>query len=248
MKDKGLQFVHNATSTNRLLADMAQKRRLQGNPLSELFVLAADFQTEGRGAGASKWFSDKDENLLLSIYFEPPLAASKQFVFNQYFALATREFVSRHADGAQIKWPNDIYVHGKKIAGDLTEHTIVDKRILFTIAGIGININQAHFPDNIPHPTSLFLETGQKYPLHVLLEEYTTLLRQQYAVVDMASAGILHDSYLQHLYRYDEFHPYLIHQEKMDAAIKDIDPFGRLILSDRSGKIHTCGFKEIVFL
>ena len=248
MKNTNIQFLDNTVSTNKLLSKIAYEKLMAGEPLPEFFALAADFQTGGRGMGTNTWFSSKGENILMSMYFTPKLPASKQFAFNCYFALTTHSFISRYVDNVQIKWPNDIYVNGKKIAGDLTEHTLRGINILYTIAGIGIDINQSFFPAGIPHPTSLFLETKKKYPVRELLEEYVELLQTQYAITDFENVKDLHDKYLQHLYQLAEQHLYLIKGKETEAVIQDIDPYGRLVLTSKSGKTHVCGFKEIVFL
>jgi len=204
MKNELLHFIPNVPSTNRLLAQMATEATQKGEHLPEFFALHTDFQSAGHGMGSNSWFSDKDQNLLVSFYFEPKLPANRQFIFNRYFALATLTFVRRYAPNALIKWPNDIYINGKKMAGDLTEHTLRGDNIHHTIAGIGIDINQEHFPSNVPHPTSLFLETHQHYELLPLLEEYWTLLHDNYYRVSLDYDNSLHEEYLQNLYQYNE--------------------------------------------
>ena len=163
MKNALIHFKPNIPSTNKLLLTMADNASLSGEAVAPFFALRTDFQSDGRGMGSNTWFSDPGKNLLVSFYFEFPLPAARQFLFNQYFALATLEFIRRRIPQALIKWPNDIYVDGKKIAGILIEHVLRGDKLQYTIAGIGINVNQEHFPEDIPHPTSLLLETGQEW-------------------------------------------------------------------------------------
>ena len=248
MKNELLHFIPNVPSTNRLLAKMVTEAAQDGEALPEFFTLYTDFQSAGHGMGSNSWFSDKDQNLLVSFYFEPKLPANRQFIFNRYFALTTLSFIRQYAPNALIKWPNDIYINGKKMAGDLTEHTLRGDKIRYTIAGIGININQDHFPTDVPHPTSLFLETKQHYDLPSLLETYWNMLHENYHKVSLADDLILHDEYLHNLYQYHEFHHYLIHNEEIEASIINLDSYGRLLLEDHNGKTYLCGFKEIVFL
>ncbi len=197
--------------------------------------------------GTNRWFSEAGKNLLVSFYFEPDLPAAEQFRFNQYFSVTTRRMVSHYAANVQIKWPNDIYLNGKKLAGDLTEHAIAGNRIKYTIAGIGINLNQEWFPEEIPHPTSLTLETGKSYDIHEFLSEYHQLLCQDFDRIHR-DPDALHQEYLDHLYQLDEPHDYLIFGEPKRAAIRGIDRYGRLQLEESDGTLHTCGFKEVVFL
>ena len=141
--------------------EVARQRRGSGEPFPDLYAVYADFQTAGRGAGTNRWHSSRGRNILTSIYFETGLDAADQFVFNLWFATATRRFLAKYVPEVLIKWPNDMYVRDRKLAGDLTEHSVSGGRLDFTVAGIGIDVNEEEFPDWIPNPTSLFLETGQ---------------------------------------------------------------------------------------
>lgn len=247
MKNDLLQFKSNIPSTNRLLSEMARKANGNDDLLPPFFALYTDFQGEGRGMGSNKWFSDKNKNLLVSFYFKPNLPASQQFIFNQYFAVTTLQFVQQFIPEVRIKWPNDLYIQGKKLAGDLTEHSIIGNRIKYTIAGIGINLNQEQFPESIPHPTSLWIETQQHTNIYNFLKAYHVMLYDRFEQIYDNPIG-LREQYLEHLYQRNEVHHYLIHGENKEAIIRDIDAFGRLQLEDLSGTLHTCGFKEVVFL
>lgn len=247
MKDNLLKFRHNIPSTNKLLSEIARNSFVGGESVPPFFALYTDFQSEGHGMGNNKWFSEKGKNLLVSFYFEPGIPAAEQFVFNQYFAVTTRRFISQFAGSVSIKWPNDIYVAGKKLAGDLTEHTLSGDHIKYTIAGIGINLNQDWFPEEIPHPTSLFLETGQQFDPHQFLHDYHDLLVRDFNRITTDRAA-LQKEYLAHLYQMNEVGRYIITGKEQYATIRGIDHFGRLQLETERGQLVTCGFKEIVFL
>lgn len=247
MKDNLLEFRHNIPSTNKLLSKMARNSFAGSDVVPPFFALYTDFQSEGRGMGSNKWFSEKGKNLLVSFYFEPGIPAAEQFVFNQYFAVTTRRFISQFVDDVSIKWPNDIYIHNKKLAGDLTEHTLAGSKIKFTIAGIGINLNQEWFPEEIPHPTSLFLETGKSFDCHQFLKAYHEFLVRDFERI-FTDRKALHEEYLTHLYQMKVLRRYIIAGQEQQATIQGIDKFGRLQLEVESGQLVTCGFKEIVFL
>lgn len=226
---------------------MVEKGRLDGDVIPPFFALCTDYQTAGRGMGTNTWFSDRGKNILASFYFEPNLPAARQFLFNQYFALSTLEFLQRRIPQALIKWPNDLYVNGKKIAGILIEHAIKGDRIQHTIAGIGININQTHFPDNIPNPTSILLETGCESDINTMMEEYGQLLHDQFSRCTLKHEAALKHDYIENLYLFDTYHEYTIRDICTEARITDIDEFGRLVLHTHSGERIVCGYKEIRF-
>lgn len=245
MKNTRIQFIANVSSTNKLLSEMVQERLRSDNPVPPFFALCTDFQSEGRGMGSNTWYSDRGKNLLASFYFEPDIPAARQFLFNQYFALSTLAFIRRYLPQALIKWPNDIYVDGKKIAGILIEHAVSGDRLRHTIAGIGININQKHFPEDVPHPTSLLLETRREHDVNELLEEFWQMLYDHYPICNLANQDKLKKDYIRNLYLYNEYHNYLIRGTRTEARITDIDEYGRLVLHDRDEERYVCGFKEI---
>ncbi|MBR4787065.1 MAG: biotin--[Bacteroidales bacterium] len=248
MKNGQIQFIANTSSTNKLLSDMMKSERASGSELAHLFALCTDYQSAGRGMGTNTWFSERGKNLLASIFFRTTLPAARQFLFNEYFALCTQESLTQYLPDVQIKWPNDIYVNGKKIAGILIEHTVVGDRLNGTIAGIGLNVNQEHFPDDIPHPTSLLLETGKALEVRSVMETLHQTLSDHWEKLSEANATKLHDQYMEHLYQKGIFSLYRIGGKEITAMIEDVDTFGRLQLRDRDGRLYTCGFKEVEFL
>lgn len=237
--------IPSTTSTNSYLMSSLRELRSSGKAVPDLWAVYADYQTAGRGAGTNTWHSTRDANILTSICFDTGLAAADQFVFNLWFATSTRIFLAQYVPEVLIKWPNDMYVRDHKLAGDLTEHSVSGNRLDYTVAGIGINVNEEHFPDNIPHPTSLLLETGQHFEVETLLDEYLNVLQERRPLLSTEHEANLREEYLSHLYRLNEPHPYLINGQQIDGIIRDIDRFGRLVLEMPDGKRETYGFKEV---
>ena len=161
------------------------------------FVIRADFQTDGRGQRGNTWHSPNAMNLMFSyVYFPVKLEVRHQFMLSQAAATAVAEYLTRKGvEGVSIKWPNDIYVGMKKICGMLIENTVSGHYIRYSIIGIGVNINQTKFPENLPNPTSLTIHTGKQYDLD---EEFATILeilRQKIYAISTANAGSLMQSY-----------------------------------------------------
>ena len=248
MNEPIIQHIAVTGSTNRDLARMEGEAAASGQPLPEFFTVAAGFQESGRGQGSNRWFSDAGENILCSILFRPDVPASQQFLFNQYFALAVRKFLLRYVPEVQIKWPNDIYVGDKKIAGILIEHSVTGERISRTIAGIGLNVNQREFPAPLPNPTSIWLETGVRHDVAALTAELVAVSAAEYGRLGVRGRDELRSEYLACLYRRGEFHNYRIGCERVNARIDGVDAYGRLLLSDKNGTQWCCGMKEIAFL
>ena len=243
-----IKHVNVTGSTNRDLAELQQIAEMEGHPLPEFFTVAADFQEAGRGQDSNRWFSDVGENMLCSILFRPPVPAARQFLFNQYFSLTVRKFLLRYVPEVQVKWPNDIYVSDRKIAGILIEHSVVGDRISRTIAGIGLNINQKEFPSPLPNPTSILLETGVRHNVAALTAELVALYAAEYGRLCEENAAVLQAEYRSCLYQRDEFCSYLIGDERVTARIDGVDAYGRLLLSEKNGRKWCCGMKEVAFI
>jgi len=242
------QHLIKTTSTNAYLMTMLRELRAKGELVPDLYAVYADFQTAGRGAGTNTWHSTRGANILTSICLDTALEAADQFVFNLWFSTSTRLFLAKYVPDVLIKWPNDMYVHDHKLAGDLTEHSVSGGRLDFTVAGIGINVNEENFPSGIPHPTSLFLETGQHFDVETLLDEYLSVLRERRPLLSLDHASELRNEYLSHLYRLDEPHPYLVQGKRITGIIRDIDRFGRLVLEHEDHTNRAYEYKQIAYV
>ena len=88
----------------------------------DMILVTADFQTAGRGQAGNSWESEAGKNLLFGLLFHPrEVEANRQFILSQAVALSICETLSDYAEDIRIKWPNDIFVDGKKLGGVLAE-------------------------------------------------------------------------------------------------------------------------------
>jgi BirA family biotin operon repressor/biotin-[acetyl-CoA-carboxylase] ligase len=160
--------------------------------------VATNFQTAGKGQGKKTWQSNKGENILASFYFQPAILPPQQIYFNYFFALTIRKVISLFVEtrrssttltdrptslqnhNVMIKKPNDIWVDDKKIAGILIEHHIQGEKLKYSVAGIGININQIQFDEKLPNPTSLKLITKENLSREKILQEIVQIGRKYY--------------------------------------------------------------------
>ena len=127
--------------------------------LDNLSVVAAEFQSSGKGQGDHKWHSKPGENMLISIILKNTLIKpSEQLQISDITAASVVELLESHGIKAWIKPPNDIWVDTKKICGILIEQSLRGNHISWSIIGIGLNVNQTLFPDDLPNPTSMKLE------------------------------------------------------------------------------------------
>lgn len=131
----------------------------EGAPHGTLAV--ADRQTAGRGRRGRTWESPGGSCIYMSILLRPDLAPEKAPMLTLVMACGVAEGIMDCADvKVQIKWPNDIIVSGKKLAGILTEMSTQVDYIDHVTVGVGINVNVQNFPEEIQTATSLLSETG----------------------------------------------------------------------------------------
>lgn len=251
MKRRNITWYETTDSTNN--------RALEGSGTHpDRYVWAADFQTAGRGQRGNKWNAVKGENLTFTILLKPKKLLSKdQFAISQICALGVRNYLENNGIEANIKWPNDIYVKDKKICGMLIENAVAGDRLSQSICGIGLNINQKEFPENIPNPTSLALEkeTAARYNTR---EELPLLLKRIFEEYDAAESEYaetgkcdeLTKRYLSRLYRAGEYHKYkeTVGNRIIEAKIVGIDTCACLVLETKEGARKSYAFKEISYI
>jgi BirA family biotin operon repressor/biotin-[acetyl-CoA-carboxylase] ligase len=114
-------------------------------------VFLAEEQTAGRGRGANSWDSQRSTGIYCSVIVRPALPPSEVLVLSLAAGLAVQSAI-RQVDSrviADLKWPNDVLIDGKKICGILTEMNSEATRVRYIVMGIGINVNQASFPEEL---------------------------------------------------------------------------------------------------
>jgi BirA family biotin operon repressor/biotin-[acetyl-CoA-carboxylase] ligase len=236
-------FFDTLASTNDQIMAM-----LIGSTPAEGTVIYTDFQTGGRGHMGNRWQSEKGKNLLFSILLLPDfLLSSKQFELSKIISLALVDIIKVHCNHITIKWPNDIYVGEKKLAGILMENVVTGTRIERCIAGIGLNVHQEHFPGDLPNPTSLLLETGCHFDMTELLDQLIGRIEFWYNVLYRSEFKTIDQEYLRNLYVIDEFREFISNDKKFVAKIAGVDQTGELVLEMKNGQIIRFGFKEVEY-
>ena len=152
------------------------------NKQAEGIIVLANYQTDGRGQGANKWLSEKNANLLMSAIVKPDfLPPGNQFFLSISVCIAIIRSIEEICGiRAEAKWPNDILIGGKKVAGILIENSIGGTKINNSIIGIGLNVNQKYFDPSLTHATSLVSETGSIYFIDEVLNILISNLRIYY--------------------------------------------------------------------
>ena len=224
-------YIKTTHSTNTLLKELIAKGE-------EPTFIYAGYQTAGRGQTGNSWESEEGKNLLCSILLPP----NKNLHFlNIGVGVALLRMIG---EGFTIKWPNDIYWGDKKVAGILVENAIIGNEIKYSIAGIGLNVNQTEFVSDAPNPISLKQITGKEYDIDQLMQD---LLEAVHTVLNEPEE-LIWSTYKQHLYRREGYWPYEDQSGRLEARIEDVLPTGEIVLRDKNGQEHQYGFKQIKYI
>lgn len=227
-------YIKTTHSTNSLMKEMLAKGEW---PEGEEFVYAG-YQTTGRGQTGNGWESEADKNLLCSIL----LPADKNLYFlNIAVSVAVIRLLG---EPFTIKWPNDIYYRDKKISGILLENAIVGSEITYSIAGIGLNVNQTKFISDAPNPVSLKQITGKEYDIDRMMYDLLKAVRE----VLVEPEQTIWSAYKAHLYRREGFWPFEDKNGSFQARIEDILPTGEIVLRDQEGNRRIYHFKQVRYI
>lgn len=137
--------------------------------LDNFTFVSADYQSKGKGRNDRVWESSKGLNLMFSVLLKDPQLLNESTSLSLMAAVEVAKLLDHHKlSHVSIKWPNDVLVNNKKICGILLEGQLPN----YLVIGIGLNVNQKEFPDNLRRPaTSMSNELGKDIDLVILKEK-----------------------------------------------------------------------------
>lgn len=259
-------YIAQTHSTNTLLKEEIAKQA-EWLEKEEIPVLWAGYQTAGRGQAGNGWESEEGKNLLCSILLrEPKIAIEAQWRLSMLAAVVLRETVAQYLQESKIegieeklciKWPNDLYWEGKKLAGILIENSLSEGKIAYAIVGIGLNINQERWVGNAPNPYGMKSIGGKDYVVEKILN--TLIEKLQYWLEKPSEDW--REKYEQHLYRKEGYHRYVEREVSLAptmnasskegsflAKIEAIRDNGEIVLKKEDGSTKAYHFKQIRYV
>jgi BirA family transcriptional regulator, biotin operon repressor / biotin---[acetyl-CoA-carboxylase] ligase len=242
---KNAFWLEETTSTNLSLYEM-----LSMNRLPEGSAVLAQYQTKGKGQFGTQWESERGKNILASYVFYPGFLEPRDlFLLNKTIALGVYDYVkSVVKKNVTVKWPNDIYVGDKKIAGILIENSITFSDINYSIAGIGLNVNQTAFGAFLVPATSFKLITKKSTELEKCFHALSTYLETRYLMLKEKKVEEINSDYKEAMYRFGKLFPFRRGKATFRARIVDVMGDGKLVLRHENGKWESFRFKEIAFV
>lgn len=233
-----------ADSTNRYA-----ERMLRKGDVEEGTVIQASCQTEGRGQGDNRWWSEPGQNLTFSVVLHPGfLRPGRQFILNKAISLGVHDFLSVYLDGVVIKWPNDILAGSKKIGGILIQHAVEGSLLKNTIVGIGLNVNQTKFDKELSDATSLSRILRREFNLKDAMALLCDALEKRYFQLKEQKNDPLESDYCNALLGYREERKFVVESREVPGIIRGVDEFGRLLVEHSGTGLKVYAHKEIEFV
>jgi BirA family biotin operon repressor/biotin-[acetyl-CoA-carboxylase] ligase len=235
-------------STNSYASEMLRQMRQNEGTIIYTFE-----QTQGRGQRGNTWYSEPNKNIALSLILHPSfLKIEEQFLLTKMVSLSVSdlmaEMLPQHTYQIKIKWPNDIYILDKKVAGILIENTLAGNHIQASVIGIGINVNQTEFNTESGNPVSIKLISGEEMELQTIVERLCEFLEARYLQLKSGKKEMIDHYYIQRLYRIDEWKKYATTEGEFEGRIKSVSPEGKLQIELHNQEIKEYDLKEIVFI
>ena len=173
--DMDVIYYKEVDSTNTKIKELAKTAK-------EGLVVVAERQTAGRGRRGRTWESTKEGNLYMSVLLKPELEVTKAAMLTLVMAYSVANALQRWEIDVQIKWPNDLIMGKKKICGILTEMEVLDGQIDFIVVGVGLNLGQQVFSEELKEKaTSIFAETGRRIDREQVLSAIMDVFEENYA-------------------------------------------------------------------
>lgn len=228
---RGLVFHKETGSTNLDAKALAE----QGEAAGALVV--ADMQTAGRGRRGRNWVSPSGKDIYMTLMLRPQCRPEKASALTLVMALAVLEAIHELIpEGCGIKWPNDIVINNKKVCGILTEMSAELDGIHYVVIGVGINVNQTTFEEDIrDRATSLYLESGMEINRSRLVARVMHYFEKDYALFEKTwdLSGLI-DQYNRFLVNRDREVRVLDPQGEFDGIARGINEKGELIVERQS--------------
>ncbi|MDD5281266.1 MAG: biotin--[acetyl-CoA-carboxylase] ligase [Candidatus Omnitrophica bacterium] len=213
--------------------DMAMQLGIQG--ASNGTLVLAESQTKGRGRLGRSWFSPKYKGIYFSLILRPNIPPSASPMLTLLAAVSICEAVKKIVSlDAQIKWPNDVFICNKKIAGILTEMNAEVDKVNFVVIGIGLNVNNDK-KSLIAQATSLKEQAGQSISRILLLQELLRRIENNYSILEDKGVQAIIDKWRSFTLTLGRRVKVYCQDKHVEGAAVDIDQDGALLIRKDSG-------------
>ena len=239
---RDLHYYASTGSTNQ------DAMRLLEDGAKEGVLVVAGAQDFGKGRRGRVWQSPPDVNVYMTLGLCPDYAPDLAPMTTLIMAMAVVRAIEDCCKlQCQIKWPNDVVINGKKICGILTEMSLTAEKAPHVVIGVGINVNETDFPEEIQQTaTSLYLERGDKVSRSVMIaktmEYFEIYYEKFFQTKDMS---LLKQEYVEKLVNAGAVVRVLDPQGEFEGVAKGIDNRGQLLVQTENGSIEAVYAGEV---
>lgn len=240
-------FLPETDSTNSYAIEL-----LKNVNAIEGIVVHTNKQTQGKGQRGNGWIAEPEQNATLSIILRPDFLSSKKaFYLSKITALALHDVLTEILNDSQfdikIKWPNDILVNHKKIAGVLIENSILNDSLQWCVVGIGLNINQEDF-GALKQATSIRLLNKKTCNVERVIDTLFMHFEKWYLRLKRSEFAVIDETYLTHLFGTNALNTFEKDGKQFRATVKGVNETGLLLLETESKEIRTFDVKDVTFI
>jgi len=231
-------------STNSFL-----KNKSSNQEIDDFTTVYTQNQFNGRGRTTKQWISEPNKNIALSLFKRfKKTDLDHIFLLNVIASISILELLEKYlVKDVKVKWPNDVMVKNKKISGVLIENKIKKNNSINSVMGIGINVNQQHFPDFLS-ATSIVNEIGSVSEIDLLANELAFIIKSNFKFLKSKSKIYL-DHYNNKLHNKNQTVRFKNNIGKIEVGkIVKVDFRGNLMIMNEKGKIEYFKENEIKFL
>jgi BirA family biotin operon repressor/biotin-[acetyl-CoA-carboxylase] ligase len=228
-----IHYFKELDSTNRVAEELARQGAAEGT------AVLAERQLSGRGRQGRTWHSPSGVGLYSSLILRPVLPPNQVQLLTLAVAVAVVGAISAQtALSPKIKWPNDILIRGKKVAGILTEAEAEAEQIAHVVVGVGINVN--HTAAELGRPlealaTSLRLEVGRLVERSALAAQLFVELENWYEWLKMGNSSLILDEWRRHAATLGRRVRVLLGQTTVEGTALDVTNEGALLVERKDG-------------
>ncbi len=233
-----IRFYREVESTNDVAFDLAKEGATEGT------VIIADTQTKGRGRLQRKWISPPGFNLYMSIIFRPSISSKDASILTLVSSVALFEAVNSYGIKCQIKWPNDLLINRRKVAGVLTEMELDGERVEFVLVGLGINLNMTRVVMNnlmgevSEIATSVREELGHEVDRSEFAANLINLLEKWYEELNSKGKATIIDEWKKRWGDLNKRVRVRIDRNLIEGIACDLDQNGFLLIRRDNGKVE----------
>lgn len=223
-------------------------RRLSESGGEQGLVVVAEKQTAGKGRRGRNWDSPEGTNLYFSILLRPNVNPENAPMLTLVMAYSVARVIREQEKlPAQIKWPNDLVLSGRKLCGILTEMHLAGSQIEDVVVGVGINVNTAEFPDDLKDKaTSLYMEKTEKVDRRLLLNSILEEFQKWYGCFFREqNLSFLLEAYNQMLVNGNREVLILEPGNEYEAEALGINAQGELLVKKKDGSVENVFAGEV---